>query len=73
MDVGASAIGGAGEPARLLRLFWRLSGTAAPIGRMGTGEEKEETPAMETAEEPALAVRLRALAVEEVRWWRGGW
>jgi hypothetical protein len=71
---------GEGEPVRLRRealLFWRLSEMPPmaiggwAVGRSGAGEEM---PAREVVEmEPALAVRLRALALEEVRWWRTGW
>jgi hypothetical protein len=36
--------------------------------------EVVDTPASELVDtEPAWAVRLRALALDEVRWWRTGW
>ena len=41
------------------------------VGRTGTGEDMPASEVVET--EPALAVRLRALALDEVRWWRTGW
>jgi hypothetical protein len=49
------------------------------VGRTGAGEEMParevvDTPASELVDtEPAWAVRLRALALDEVRWWRTGW
>jgi hypothetical protein len=38
---------------------------------MGAGEEIPASEVVET--EPTLAVKLRALALDEVRWWRMGW
>jgi hypothetical protein len=76
---------GDGDPVRLRRdalLLCRLSGTlpaAAAAAREGTGAgwlgrtgAGDEMPAIEVVEtEPAVAVMLRALVLDEVRWWRG--
>ncbi len=66
---------GDGDPARLRReaLLFCLLRPMPPItawlGRTGAGDEM---PAMDVVEtEPALAVKLRVEALEEVRWCTG--